>query len=42
VVSTWLNRFKSAEDLMRLGKEVLSFSLSEEERSEGRKLGLLL
>jgi hypothetical protein len=42
VVSKWLNRFKSAEDLMRLGKEVLSFSLSEEERREGMKLGLAL
>jgi hypothetical protein len=42
VVSTWLNRFKSAEDLMRLGKEVLSFNLSEDERQEGRGEGLAL
>jgi len=42
VVSTWLNRFKSAEDLLRLGKEVLSFNLSEEERREGRGEGLAL
>lgn len=42
VVCKWLNRFKSAEDLMRLGKEVLSFDLSDAERREGRKLGLSL
>ena len=42
VVSTWLNRFKNVEDLMRLGKEVFYFDLTKAEREEGRGEGLHL
>lgn len=40
VVSKRLNRFENAEELMRPGKQVYSFDLSQEERAEGRGEGL--
>jgi hypothetical protein len=40
VVSKWLNRFENTDELMRVGKQVYSFGLSEEERAEGRDEGL--
>ena len=40
-VSTWLNAFKSAEELMRIGQETLSYELTDAERAEARKHGFM-
>jgi hypothetical protein len=40
-VATWLNTFKGAEELMRIGKETLSYQLTAEQKAEARKHGFV-